>query len=64
MKGQKLMHIELKYYNPNTGNTSHFFFPDLEYKTARDYFDDARKCDCVILIWRLVHTSDIKVQAV
>ena len=56
------MHIELKYYNPITGYTGHFFFPDHEVKKARDYYDDAVRCGCAILIWRLVPTERIVVR--
>ena len=48
------MHIELKYFNPNTGKTSHFLFPDIESELALDYYNDAEMCGCEILIWRLV----------
>lgn len=54
--------IELKYYNPNSGNTLHHFFPALEVELALDYLDDALKCGCEILIWRLVPTDRISVQ--
>lgn len=54
--------IELKYYNPNTGNIRHHFFPAIEIKLARDYLDDAITCGCKILIWRLVPTDRIVVQ--
>lgn len=54
--------IELKYYNPTTGRTLHNFFPELEYKLARDYLDDALRCGCIILIWRLVPTDRIVVK--
>jgi len=53
--------IELKYFNPNTGNTRHHFFPASEVKLARDYLDDAMQCGCVILIWRLVPNEKIHV---
>ncbi len=53
--------IELKYFNPSTGNTRHFFFPALEIKLARDYLDDAMQCGCTILIWRLVPNKKIHV---
>jgi hypothetical protein len=53
--------IELKYFNPNTGNTRHLFFPALEVKLARDYLDDAMQCGCTILIWRLVPNEKIHV---
>ncbi len=56
------MTIELKYYNPNSGHTGHYFFPDLERKTARDYHDDSVRCGCIILIWRLVPTDRIVVR--
>ena len=55
------MHIELKYFNPNSGKVSHYFFPALEPKLARDYFDDAKNCGCIILLWRLIPTSAIHV---
>lgn len=55
------MHIELKYYNPNTGKISHFFFPSTESDLALDYLTDAKNCDCVILLWRLVPTDQIMV---
>lgn len=48
------MHIELKYFNPNSGKVSHFFFPDIESDLALDYLNDAKNCGCIILIWRLV----------
>ena len=54
--------IELKYYNPNSGNTLHHFFPALEVELARDYLDDALNCGCKILIWRLIPTDRIIVQ--
>lgn len=53
--------IELKYFNPNTGKTSHFFFPALEVKLARDYLDDATQCGCTIEVWRLVPSDKIHV---
>jgi len=53
--------IELKYFNPSTGNTRHFFFPALEVKLARDYLNDAMQCGCTILIWRLVPDEKIHV---
>ena len=56
------MHIELKYYNPKTGYIGHYFFPDHEVETARDYFDDAVNCGNIILIWRLIPTEHIVVQ--
>ena len=55
------MHIELKYFNPTTGNISHFLFPDIEVSLARDYFDDAVRCGCTILIWRLVPNTKIHI---
>ena len=54
MKEIKIMHIELKYFNPNTGKTAHFLFPDIESDLALDYYKDAEMCGCEILIWRLV----------
>ncbi len=54
--------IELKYYNPNSGYTGHYFFPDLEVKVARDYLNDAKKCGCEIQIWRLIPTDQISVK--
>lgn len=57
-----MYHIELKYFNPNTGRTLHHFFPALEVKLARDYYDDAVNCGCEILIWRLVPTNRIIVR--
>ena len=55
------MTIELKYKNPVSGHIGHYFFPDLESKLALDYLEDAMKCGCEILIWRLIHTEDIHV---
>ena len=60
-KEQSTMTIELKYYNPITDYTGHFFFPALESHLALDYLEDAIKCGCKILIWRLIHTEDIHV---
>lgn len=61
MKGQKIMHIELKYFNPRTESEHHFFFPDLESSLALDYYNDAVACGCTILIWRLVPNRSIHV---
>ena len=55
------MHIELKYFNPNTGKTSHYFFPSIEPDLALDYYNDAKMCGCVILVWRLISTESIHV---
>ena len=55
------MHIELKYFNPNTGAIGHYFFPAIEPDLAKDYLNDAKNCGCIILIWRLIHTSNIHV---
>lgn len=54
--------IELKYFNPNSDNISHYFFPAIEVKLARDYLDDAMQCGCTILIWRLVPNDKINVE--
>ena len=54
--------IELKYQNPATGRTMHYFFPELENKLALDYFNDAKTCGCDILIWRLIPTNRIVIQ--
>lgn len=54
--------IELKYYNPNSGKTSHYFFPDIESDLAVDYLTDAKQCGYVILIWRLLPTERIVVR--
>ena len=54
--------IELKYYNPNSGYTGHYFFPNLEVKVARDYLNDAMKCGCEIQIWRLIPTDRISIK--
>ena len=54
--------IELKYYNPNSGRTFHCFFPAIEVNLARDYLDDAKNCNCIILIWRLIPTERITVK--
>lgn len=48
------MHIELKYYNPNTDTIGHYFFPAIEPDLAKDYLEDAKNCGCIILIWRLI----------
>lgn len=61
MKGSKIMHIELKYFNPRTGNECHFFFPDIESNLALDYLNDAKACNCTILIWRLVPNDKIHI---
>jgi hypothetical protein len=61
MKGLNIMHIELKYFNPNTGAIGHYFFPAIEPNLAKDYLNDAKNCGCIILIWRLIHTSNIHV---
>jgi len=53
--------IELKYFNPNSDNISHYFFPAIEVKLARDYLDDAKQCGCTILVWRLVPSDKIHV---
>ncbi len=53
--------IELEYNNPGSGEVFHNFFPDLEVKLARDYFDDAKKCGCEITIWRLIPIDKIHV---
>lgn len=55
------MTIELKYYNPNTGRTSHLFFPEVEMELVADYLKDAQNCGCQILIFRLIPTSCIHV---
>ena len=54
--------IELKYYNPNSGRTSHYFFPDIESDLAVDYLTDAKRCGCVILLWRLIPTDRIVIK--
>lgn len=53
--------IELEYNNPGSGEVFHNFFPDMEVKLARDYFDDARNCGCEITIWRLIPIDKIHV---
>lgn len=55
-------HIELKYYNPNSDKTSHFFFPETESNLAADYLNDAKECGCIIQIWRLIPTDRIVVK--
>lgn len=56
------MYIELKYFNPNTGRTSHFFFRETEEDLALDYYNDAIMCGCAISIWRLVRDSYINIK--
>ena len=57
-----MYHIELKYYNPNSDKTSHFFFPETESNLAVDYLNDAKECGCIIQIWRLIPTDRIVVK--
>jgi len=53
--------IELKYVNPRTGKVFHTFFPDIESDLAREYLEDAKRCNYLILIWRLVPMRRIHV---
>lgn len=54
--------IELKYYNPGSDRTCHYFFPSVELHLALDYLEDAINCNCTILIWRLIPTEHITVK--